>query len=89
MGVFLCVGELHLTILFVNLFLLSLFFFTFLQLAQLFSTAAASFVCCCFFLPAAACSAMLVAHLLHPASGEPVTKLKPTPKGAGPHAASL
>ncbi len=31
----------------------------------------------------------LTAHLLHPASGEPVTNLKPTPKGAGPHAASL
>ncbi len=26
------------------------------------------------------------AHLLHPASGEPVTKLKPTRKGAGYHA---
>ena len=64
-GVFLCVGKLHLTIPFVNLFLLSLFCFIFWQLAQLFSTAAASFACCCLFclllplLPAAACSAML------------------------------
>jgi hypothetical protein len=50
MGVVLCVGKLHLTILFVNLFfLLSLIYFIFWQLAQLFSTAAAVFACCCLF----------------------------------------